>query len=391
MDIYQHKTGIKWVMAVLGLSVIVGTLLYTDYLAKRLVERESKLIHLYARALENAAKNVGTDNDMTFLMEEIIQANVSIPVILADEKGNPISDKNVEYPKEWKESTRIEFLKTQIREMSEQHPPIKVEFYGIVNFIYYKNSSLLTLLRYYPYVQLGAIMLLIVVGYAAFSYSRKSEQNRVWVGLAKETAHQLGTPLSSLMAISEYFKEEASTRSNPMVSELAKDVERLEIITQRFAQIGLEGKLESVVVRDILEPQIRYLQARTSNKIEYSFQDTTNGARAKLNASLIGWVIENICKNAIDAMEGKGKLRLVLQSEGHQVFLDITDTGKGMNKKTIQSIFKPGYTTKKRGWGLGLTLVKRIMEEYHQGKVVVLKSEPGVGTTFRLSWTKVIG
>lgn len=376
-------------MAFLGLVVVLGTLWYTDYLAKKLVVRENKLIHLYAKALENTAKNIGTDHDISFMMEEIIQANVSIPVILADEKGNPISDKNVEYPEGIKEEAKTELLKKEISIMAAQHEPIKVEFYGIVNYIYYKNSSLLTMLRYYPYVQLGAIMLLIIVGYAAFSYSRKSEQNRVWVGLAKETAHQLGTPLSSLMAISEYMKEDEVIKHNPMVMELAKDVERLEVITQRFAQIGLDGKLEAVAVGEIVKPQLDYLQARTSSKIQFQYEDASNDAQALINAALMGWVIENICKNAIDAMEGKGSLTVLLSSNEQQVWMDITDTGKGMNKKTIKSIFKPGFTTKKRGWGLGLTLVKRIMEEYHNGKVVVLKSEPNVGTTFRLTWERV--
>jgi hypothetical protein len=389
MDIYQHKTGIKFFMAFLGLVVVLGTLWYTDYLAKKLVVRENKLIHLYAKALENTAKNIGTDHDISFMMEEIIQANVSIPVILADEKGNPISDKNVEYPEGIKEEDKTQLLKKEIAIMAEQHEPIKVEFYGIVNYIYYKNSSLLTMLRYYPYVQLGAIILLIIVGYAAFSYSRKSEQNRVWVGLAKETAHQLGTPLSSLMAISEYMKEDELIKNNPMVMELAKDVERLEVITQRFAQIGLDGKLEALTVGEMVKPQLDYLQARTSSKIQFHFQDDSNHAKAFINAALMGWVIENICKNAIDAMEGKGTLTVTMSANEQQVWMDITDTGKGMNKKTIKSIFKPGFTTKKRGWGLGLTLVKRIMEEYHNGKVVVLKSEPNAGTTFRLTWERV--
>lgn len=376
-------------MAFLGLVVILGTLWYTDYLAKKLIVRESKLIHLYAKALENTAKNIGTDHDISFLMEEIIQANVSIPVILADEIGNPISDKNVDYPEGIKEEAKTALLKKEIAIMAKEYEPIKVEFYGIVNYIYYKNSSLLTMLRYYPYVQLGAIILLAVVGYAAFSYSRKSEQNRVWVGLAKETAHQLGTPLSSLMAISEYMKEDELIKNNPMVMELAKDVERLEVITQRFAQIGLDGKLESVAVGEIVKPQLDYLQARTSAKIQFQYQDGSKDAKAFINAALMGWVIENICKNAIDAMEGKGVLTVILNANGKEVWMDITDTGKGMNKKTIKSIFKPGFTTKKRGWGLGLTLVKRIMEEYHNGKVVVLKSEPNVGTTFRLTWERV--
>ncbi len=383
MDIYKLNFRIKWIIVLLGIIVIAGSLVYTDYLAKRLVEREKRLIDLYAKALETAA-NQQPGGNMAFLSEQIINANTSVPVILSDEAGEPLSSKNIEFPGKFTQKQEDEFLKKQIRIMADQHTPIEIEFYGMKNYIYYKDSDILTMLRYYPYIQLSAIVFLSLVGYVAFNYSKKAEQSKVWVGLAKETAHQLGTPLSSLFAIRDYFKEIEPFKSDPMTEELAKDIDRLNVITARFSQIGLEGKLSNEIVANVIEENIDYLKSRTSSYVEYSMVDQTNGASAVMNISLIGWVIENICKNAIDAMDGRGSIQISISPMKNNICIDIKDSGKGIPKNKIKSIFKPGFTTKKRGWGLGLTLVKRIVEEYHGGKVYVLQSGIDKGTTFRI-------
>lgn len=383
MDIYKLNLRIKFAIVLLGILVIAGSLVYTDYLAKRLVERERKLIDLYAKALETAATQESNAN-MAFLSEKIINANTSVPVILADETGEPLSSKNIDFPASMSEKKQTEFLKSEIETMKGEHEPILIEFYGMKNFIYYKDSQILTMLRYYPYIQLSAILFLTLAGYIAFNYSRKAEQSRVWVGLAKETAHQLGTPLSSLFAIRDYFREEAPFKDDPMTEELAKDIDRLNVITARFSQIGLEGKLSSEIVANVIEENIDYLRSRTSSYVTYSMQDSTDEASAVMNISLMGWVIENICKNAIDAMDGRGSIAIDISALKNKIYIDIKDSGKGIPKNKIKSIFKPGFTTKKRGWGLGLTLVKRIIEEYHGGKIYVLQSVVDKGTTFRI-------
>lgn len=383
MDIYKLNVRIKWIIVLLGIIVIAGSLTYTDYLAKRLVERERKLIDLYAKALETAATQEPNAN-MAFLSEKIINANTSVPVILTDDTGEPLSSKNIVLPRNIPEEKERAFLKDQIQIMAAQHEPISIEFYGMKNFVYYKDSEILTMLRYYPYIQLTAIIFLSLAGYVAFNYSKKAEQSKVWVGLAKETAHQLGTPLSSLFAIRDYFKEIEPFRSDPMTEELAKDVDRLNVITARFSQIGLEGKLTQEIVADVIEENIDYLKSRTSSYVLYSMEDLTYGATAVMNISLMGWVIENLCKNAIDAMDGRGSIHISILPIKHMVCIDIKDSGKGIPKNKLKTIFKPGFTTKKRGWGLGLTLVKRIVEEYHGGKVYVLQSSLDKGTTFRI-------
>lgn len=383
MDIYKLNIRIKFIIVLLGLIVIVGSLFYTDYLAKRLVEREKKLIDLYAKALETVATQDNSSN-MAFLTETIINANNSVPVILTDEKDQPLSHKNILIPTDLSKQEEDDFLRSEIRTMKAQYEPIVLEFYGIKNFIYYKDSQILIMLRYYPYIQLSAILFLSLAGYVAFNYSKKAEQSKVWVGLAKETAHQLGTPLSSLFAIRDYFKEIEPFKDDPMTEELAKDVDRLNVITARFSQIGLEGKLGNECVANVVEENIDYLKSRTSSYVLYSLVDHTHGAVAQMNISLMGWVIENICKNAIDAMDGRGAIDIVISLGKKSIFIDIKDSGKGIPKNKFTSIFKPGFTTKKRGWGLGLTLVKRIVEEYHGGKVFVLNSGVEKGTTFRI-------
>ena len=276
--------------------------------------------------------------------------------------------------------------------MEELYDPIFITFRDDqdqvigYNYVYYKNSDLLTQLQFYPYVQLTVIAIFAIIAYLIFNYSKAAEQNRVWVGLAKETAHQLGTPLSSLMAWVEYFKTDEKLKNEEIVRELDKDIQRLEMITSRFSNIGSVPQLKNENIFDAVCQTVTYLQKRISTKVKFEVSAFPNKEiAAGINKPLFDWVIENICKNAVDAMEGAGKISIkILKANEGRVYIDITDTGKGIGKSKIARVFQPGYTTKKRGWGLGLTLVKRIVENYHQGKIFVKSSELDKGTTFRI-------
>jgi signal transduction histidine kinase len=267
--------------------------------------------------------------------------------------------------------------------MRDENPPIEVDLgNGLVNYVYYRNSTLLIKLRYYPYFQLGVILLFILVAYLAFSASRKAEQNQVWVGLSKETAHQLGTPTSSLIGWVELLKEKHPDKK--LVNELEKDAGRLEEITERFSKIGSRPALAEENVMDILQDSVEYMRSRTPEQVSIKLETDTEGIILPLNRSLFKWVVENLCKNAMDAMEGSGSLTITVGEQGNQVFIDFADTGKGIPKNRQKTIFKPGFTTKQRGWGLGLSLAKRIVEIYHRGRIFVLQSEAGKGTIIRI-------
>ncbi|MCR6639736.1 MAG: HAMP domain-containing histidine kinase [Sporocytophaga sp.] len=386
LDIYQNRS--KFKLIILIIAVVIGTvsIYYTQSLVNKLAEREKKLIDLYAKGLKTAISPENSGG-LTFLFQEIIEANNSVPVILTDENKLPISEKNLFIPDGLSEAERIEFMKIEISEMEKEHEPIVVEFGpGLKNYIFYKNSYLLTQLVYYPFIQLTVIAIFAIIAYLAFSYSRNAEQNRVWVGLAKETAHQLGTPLSSLMAWLELLKSNPKYEGEEALIELDKDIVRLEMITARFSNIGSVPTLSDENVYQVVKSNIDYLKPRISSKVIFSIiSDVEVSATAKINKPLFEWVIENICKNATDAMNGVGRIdiRIVRMNDG-KIAIDISDTGKGIPRSKAQEIFKPGYTTKKRGWGLGLTLVKRIVENYHNGKIFVLFSELGKGTTFRI-------
>ncbi|RYU77825.1 HAMP domain-containing histidine kinase [Hymenobacter persicinus] len=371
-----------------AILIAAATVIYTNVLVQRLSEREQKQIDLYAKA-QRFIINTEVSSNTNFVFEEIINANTTIPIIFTDGEENILGTKNVDLPKKATEKATADFLHREIAVMKGQHPPIVVELgAGLRNYIYYKDSQLLTQLRTYPLVQLAVIGCLGVMAYFSFSYSRRAEQNRVWVGLAKETAHQLGTPLSSLMAWHTYLKDSEKWQNEPIVDELGKDVRRLEIITERFSNIGSVPVLKDENILQATKNAIAYLQSRVSKKVDFEIKtDLPTDTPARINVPLFDWVIENICKNAVDAMDGKGHITLHLRraSKGKNLIaLDITDTGKGIPKSKIESVFLPGYTTKKRGWGLGLALAKRIIENYHEGKLYVRWSEVGKGTTFRV-------
>ncbi|MBX9853488.1 MAG: HAMP domain-containing histidine kinase [Cytophagaceae bacterium] len=385
-EIYNSKSRFKLLILVIALVIGAASIYYTQQLVNKLADRERKLIDLYAKALKFAG-NSENAGDLSFIFEEIVKANESVPVILTDENRIPVNSKNVDLPAKVTPEQEQEILMKEIMQMRMENDSIEIEFApGFKNYIFYKNSFLLRQLLYYPYVQLTIIAIFAIIAYMAFSYSRNSEQNRVWVGLAKETAHQLGTPLSSLMAWVELFRSSPKYKDDEVVVELEKDVDRLEMITARFSSIGSAPTLVSENIYDAIKHTVDYLKARASKKVIFNLHsDLPPGATAKINRALFDWVIENICKNAIDAMNGAGTISIHISSLNNaRIAIDISDTGKGIARSKFNQVFEPGYTTKQRGWGLGLTLVKRIVHNYHKGKIYVLSSEIGKGTTFRI-------
>ena len=387
IDIYTGQNYLKWIVLALCIVIGGGSILYTNQLIKDIKEREYRQINLYARSLEYLAKASGSD-ELLFIMDEVVQANTTIPVILTNEQQVPEFYKNIPEADQLDGEEQYAFLTEQLAEMQEQHDPVRVSLAGPdgqvigVKFIYYENSFLLIKLRYYPYVQLLIIFVFGFIIFVIFNYSRSSEQNRVWVGLAKETAHQLGTPLSALLGWVEYLKDRYSDDSQ--VAELEKDINRLETITARFSSIGSAQKLERISLTSFIDSNLDYLKLRLSSKVSFQFE-SPSAFLVSINPDLFSWVFENLIKNAVDAMEGEGNILVKTGKEkNHEVWVDITDTGKGIPKSKTKQVFKPGFTTKSRGWGLGLTLVKRIVENYHEGRIFVKQSEPGKGTTFRM-------
>jgi anti-sigma regulatory factor (Ser/Thr protein kinase) len=380
---FIKKSGNKLILFITAVIIGSSSLYYTNKLVKKLSDEERKKIELWAKA-SIEIQQVDLDQEISLVVFNIIYENKTIPVILVDDEGNIIGQSNLDSIK----SSDENYLKKQLEIMKEQHEPIIIDYYqGRQNFIYYKDSILLTQLFYYPYIQLFVIIIFIFASFYAFKNARKAEENQVWVGMSKETAHQLGTPISSLLAWVEILKmkEEDVT----IVSEVEKDVKRLETITERFSKIGSSPILKKIDIIETLKNSILYIKTRSSSQIIYEFNFVNNEIiEIPLNVALFEWVIENICKNAIDAMGSSGKISFSLTENNKQIILDISDSGKGIPKRNFKTIFNPGFTTKKRGWGLGLSLAKRIIEIYHSGKIFVKNSEPGKGTTFRIILNK---
>ncbi len=390
LNVYEQKSNIKKSLAVIAILIAGITLYYTNDLVDKLEKREEKLIDLYAEGMQ-VIINAEDGSNINFLFSQILEANNSIPVILTDENFNPIPGRhrNVRIPKNYNDEQIDKLLRNEIEIMRTQHEPIEVAYKDIFkNYVFYKNSWLLTQLKYYPLVQLGIISSFILISYFAFSYSRRSEQNNVWVGMAKETAHQLGTPLSSLMGWLDYFKNSDKFKDEMVVGELEKDVQRLNTITERFSNIGSLPTLQSTDVYVVTDKYLSYFRRRVSSKVEITLGGIGDQHFALLNVPLYEWVLENICKNAIDAMGGVGKIHIEIENTASkQFFVTISDTGPGMSSEQRKKVFNPGFTTKKRGWGLGLTLAKRIVDDYHQGKLSV-KDSSSNGTSFLIQLNK---
>lgn len=378
MNIFRNKSLWQLFLLLFAVCIGMGSLIYTGNLVEKLKIEERENIEIWAEATRLIS--LSDNNQNVDFLSLIIDNNNTVPVILTDESDSIISIRNINIEKAYDP----EYLRKTLNKFKENNEPIIVELNKKhYNLIYYNDSIILTMLIYYPYIQLGIILLLILVSYVAFRSSQKAEQNQVWVGMSKETAHQLGTPTSSLSGWIELLQQK-----HPEVSitrELALDVERLEKVTERFSRIGSKPLLakENIVV--IISRTIEYLKSRTSSKIKFT-NDYSNEAEifVPLNAALFEWVIENVCKNAIDSMEGKGEINIRITDSDRNAIIDVSDSGKGIPKSLIKKIFNPGFTTKQRGWGLGLSLARRIIEEYHNGRIFVRHSEVGKGSCIRI-------
>lgn len=369
-------------LAVIAIAIVTGTIFYSNYLSKKIELDERKKVNVWVESLKT---KIATEDQATINFANMIAAdNHEIPIIETDEKDNPSGiSKNLDSLLIRKDSN---YLREKVKEFSQLHEPILVEISKepyIINKYYYGDSELLQEVRYYPIIQLLIVALFIIITLIAISTRNKSTQNQVWAGMAKETAHQLGTPLSSLQGWVEILKENPANEK--IATEMVKDVDRLKLVSDRFGKIGSTPQLEENNVVIQVQNMVAYIKRRATEKVGFSinsFNETE--VSALINAPLFDWVVENLLKNALDAMEGKGSINITIKNEPTQVIIDVTDTGKGISKQNIPKVFKPGFTTKKRGWGLGLSLSKRIIEQYHKGELFVKASELGKGTTFRI-------
>jgi hypothetical protein len=376
-----YKTKQKWKLVLFALAVIIGlsSILITNLLVDKLAVEERKKMEIWAEANREIGNMESEIEDFSFFLR-VIQENETVPVIVVDDNEKILLHHNLNPSR----SGNNEYLERRLASMKKQNSPIKIEIMeDISQFIYFGDSSILVWLGWYPYIQLGVIILFLIAAYYAFSISRKAEQNQVWLGMSKETAHQLATPTSSLMAWLEIMKEK--DQDIVMINELEKDIRRLEKITSRFSRIGSKPRLKDENVIAVIDNAIEYIRIRAPRTVIFEKgYITEEPVIVPVNAPLFDWVIENLCKNALDAMEGGGKISVTLEQQERTVNIDVTDTGKGIPRNLVKTIFKPGYTTRRNGWGLGLSLSKRIIEQYHHGKIFVLHSVPGHGTTIRI-------
>jgi len=383
VNIYSKKQRWKLLLVAIALLIGVGSLYYTNRLVQRLAIQERHKVELWAKGTKFLATSADQNADLSFVFE-VVKSNTTIPLILTDGDSKIISLRNFDDEK----SSDTVYQAVQFNRILARNEPIEIELYGgTKNYIHYDNSDLFYQLKYYPYVSLGIISVFILVAYFAFSFARKAEQDQVWVGMAKETAHQLGTPLSSLIAWIEYLR--LKNVDSATLDDMAKDVSRLETITERFSKIGSVPDLVPERIVAVLDESIDYMRTRSSKKVQFTFESNNlEELTVPINVPLFAWVVENLCRNAIDAMEGTGAIHVELTEQNSDITIDVSDTGKGIARSKFETVFQPGYTSKKRGWGLGLSLTKRIVEQYHSGKIVVKQSEIDKGTTFRITLNK---
>jgi len=358
---------VKILLVIAAIVIAVVSLLVSHFLVRDLQREERAKMETWAEALQ-ALNNADETTDLSLVLN-VMQSNNTIPVIVVNSEGGIDDFRNID---------DTVAIKDYARRMKLSGDTIRVGS----QLVCYDESTMLKRLTQWPYVQLGIVMIFVVVAIFALLSSKKAEQNKVWVGLSKETAHQLGTPISSLMAWVEILKE--NYPQDELIPEMDKDVKRLELIAERFSKIGSLPEPVEASMNEVLAHVVDYMDRRTSKKVEMVRRMPDHDVRVKMNASLFEWVIENLCKNAVDAMEGSGRIELTLMEEAERVVIEVSDNGKGIRKKDVNSVFTPGFTTKKRGWGLGLSLAKRIVEEYHKGRIFVKSSEVGKGTTFRI-------
>ena len=373
---------VKILLVIAAIVIAVVSLLVSHFLVRDLQNEERNKMETWAQAMR-ALQEADETTDLSLVLN-VIQSNKTIPVVVMNSNGDVTDCRNIDIT----EDDSVDYVTRYARRMYEAGDTIKIAFGDSTDYqlVCYDESTMLKRLTQYPYWQLGIVMIFVVVAIFALLSSKKAEQNKVWVGLSKETAHQLGTPISSLMAWVEILKE--NYPDDELIPEMDKDVKRLQLIAERFSKIGSLPEPVDASMNEVLSHVVDYMDRRTSKKVEILCQVPPHEVMVKMNASLFEWVIENLCKNAVDAMEGKGRIVLTLTEEAGKVAIEVADNGKGIRKKDIKNVFTPGFTTKKRGWGLGLSLARRIVEEYHRGRIWVKESEVGKGTVFRIELRK---
>jgi K+-sensing histidine kinase KdpD len=372
---------VKILLVVMAIIIAVVSLLVSHFLVDDLSAEERKKMEVWAQALHSL--NEADESTDLSLVLSVMEGNSTIPVIVLDKDGHVADYRNIKI-KAADAADTIAFVERMGQRMKAADRYIKIQIGDSTDYqlVCYDDSVMLKRLAAWPYVQLGIVLIFVVVAIFALLSSKRAEQNKVWVGLSKETAHQLGTPISSLMAWTEMLKE--NYPNDELLPEMDKDVKRLERIAERFSKIGSVPEPVDTSMKEVLQHVIEYMSHRTSQKVQIVSKMPQDDVVIKINASLFEWVIENLCKNAVDAMEGEGTIEILLWQTDNRVVIEVSDTGKGIRKKDIKNVFTPGFTTKKRGWGLGLSLAKRIVEEYHHGHIFVKWSELGKGTTFRI-------
>lgn len=371
------RQSLTYLFVIMAIIVVLLSLWLSNRLVKELADEERRKIEIWAMATESMLMD--EEMDMSLVLR-ILESNTTIPIILYDKSSGKLTPRNIKLPEEDAES----YLQIKIVEFGRRHDPIAL--LEMNQLLYYDDSHTLKMLQLYPYWQLLVIALFTGLAFFALNRSQRAERDRVWVGLSKETAHQLGTPISSLTAWMEYMK--LKEIDPQLLTEIDKDVSRLQMITERFSKIGSITGLKPEDLRGVIRRSVAYLEKRVSGAIVFNMRFPEHPVIVDLNEPLFGWVIENIVKNGVDAMQGEGIITFEISEKGKMIHLDISDTGKGLHKSKFKKIFSPGYTTKDRGWGLGLTLVERIVEENHKGEIFVRRSEPGKGTTFRIQLRK---
>ena len=380
-SIYDSRQRLKYLFILIATLIAIVSVFVSDKLVKSLAQEERQKVEIWAEAQRMIATETNGSN-----MALILESNTTIPVLWCNEKDSVIAEKNIDLP----EKDSDLFLKNKVRELKSKNPPILIDMQdGTFQYLYYDDSIILKRLLIYPYAQLTVVFIFILIAFLALASTKKAEQNKVWVGLSKETAHQLGTPISSLIAWVEYLRTKEIDPS--LLGEMEKDVKRLEMIAERFSKIGSNPDPTPVNISNSIRTALNYMETRISAKVKIYTHLPDNPVLVLMNDSLFAWVIENLTKNAVDAMEGQGEITFQVEERDKTVRIDITDSGKGIPKSKYKTVFNPGYTTKKRGWGLGLSLVKRIIESYHGGKIFVKNSEVGKGTTFRIELRKYRG
>ena len=382
MKWFNNFRNVKFLLVVVAAIIAVASLFISNGFIEKLKLEEKNKMQIWASAMSSLI-NAEINEDVT-LEQNILSSNKAIPVVLTDDKGSIIQENNIKIPAK---ADSLALLMERAAEMRRKGNIIPIYMDGVgEQYVCYDDSDILLLLSYYPYILLCVVLLFLFICLVAVVSSKRAEQNRVWVGLSKETAHQLGTPISSLMAWVEILKEKYPDDS--LLSDMGHDVERLQRVAERFSKIGSKPEPTTEDLVTVIEKAVEYVKRRSPSKVEYSVNLPKRPLLVRMNAPLVEWVIENLCKNAIDAMDGKGVVAVTVFHDEQNAYIEVSDTGKGLPKSNRRRIFEPGYTTKKRGWGLGLSLAKRIMEEYHKGKIYVKKTVLGKGTTFRLELKK---